>query len=105
MDNQLAQAGNVVGNQVRHCDGDQKTRFKRRSKKAQPFRSFSSEARGRAQLYRVDHPEFAMLSPNGMELLFVADDGGIHQIYTPLIIEIETPGAQPAEPKTEGNGA
>ena len=72
--------------------------------KAQPFRPFLLRlADGRN--YRVDHPEFAMLSPNGMELLFVADDQGIHQICTPLIVEIETPGALPVESKTEGNGA
>ena len=62
----------------------------REAVRAQPFRPFLIRlADGRN--YKVEHPEFAMLSPNGMELLFVADDHGIHQIYVPLIVEIETP--------------
>ena len=64
---------------------------------AQPFRPFLVRlADGRH--YRVDHPELAMLSPHGMKLLFVADDEGIHQIYVPLIVEIEPPsGTRPAQ--------
>jgi hypothetical protein len=76
----------------------------REAVKAQPFRPFLLRlADGRS--HRVDHPEFALLSPDGMELLFVADDEGIHQIYTPLIVEIEMPSTKPAESKSGGNGA
>jgi len=76
----------------------------REAMKAQPFRPFLIRlADGRN--FRVEHPEFAMLGPNGMELLFVGDDQGIHQIYVPLIVEIDTPSTQPAQPGREGNGA
>jgi hypothetical protein len=72
--------------------------------KAQPFRPFILRlADGRS--YKVDHPEFAMLARTGMELVFVADDQGIHQIYVPLIVEIETPSTQPAQSGPQGNGA
>jgi hypothetical protein len=75
----------------------------REAVEAQPFRPFVirlSDGRN----YKVEHSEFAMLSPNGMELLFLADDQGIHQIYVPLIVEIETPSSQQAQPGPNGNG-
>ena len=72
--------------------------------KAQPFQPFEIRlSDGRS--HTVNHPEFAMVSPDGMELLFVADDQGIHQIYVPLITEIETLSSRPAQPGPEGNGA
>jgi hypothetical protein len=71
---------------------------------AQPFRPFLIRlADGRH--YEVDHPEFAMIGRDGMDLLFVADDQGIHHIYVPLIVEIETPSSRPAQPGPGGNGA
>jgi hypothetical protein len=72
--------------------------------KAQPFRRFIIRlSDGRS--YEVDHPEFAMIGRDGMDLLFVADDRGIHHIYVPLIVEIEIPAPQPADPRQGGNGA
>lgn len=72
--------------------------------KAQPFRPFVVRlVDGRN--YQVPHPDFAMLSPAGRELLFVGDDAGIHQIDVLMIVEIETPSSQPAQPGPDGNGA
>jgi hypothetical protein len=45
-----------------------------------------------------------MPAPNGMEFVFIGDDQGIHQIYVPLIVAIETPSAQLAA-GPDGNGA
>ncbi len=60
----------AISNQVREAIG------------AVPFRPFVVRlSDGRS--HKVEHPEFAMLAPSGMELLFVGDDQGIHQImYT-----------------------
>jgi hypothetical protein len=70
--------------------------------KAQPFHPFVVRlVDGRS--YQVPHPDFAMLSPRGHELLFVGDDDGIHQIDVRLIVEIETPSSRPAQP-SQGNG-
>ena len=70
---------------------------------ARPFHPFLVRlADGRR--YEVDHPEFAMLGRDGMDRLFIADDQGIHHIYVPLIVEIETPSAHPAPPGPGGNG-
>jgi hypothetical protein len=71
--------------------------------KGQPFRPFILRlADGRS--YTVSHPEFVMIAPSGMELVFVGDDEGIHMIYVPLIVEIEFPSSQPAQPGRGGNG-
>ena len=59
--------------------------------RAQPFVPFVIHlADGRT--FEVKHPEFAAVSPNGRELLFVADNQGIHQIEMLLVAEIQTPG-------------
>ena len=72
--------------------------------KAQPFRPFTLRlADGRS--YSVSHPEFAMVAPSGMDLVFVGGDEAIHMIYVPLIVEIEFPAPQPAQPGRGGNGA
>jgi hypothetical protein len=72
--------------------------------KAQPFRPFTLRlADGRS--YTVTHPEFAMMAPSGMELVFVGDDEAIHMIYVPLIVEIEFAGVRASQPGSEGNGA
>jgi hypothetical protein len=75
----------------------------REAVKAQPFRPFVVRlVDGRS--YRIPHPDFAMLSPWGRELLFVGDDAGIHQIDVLLIVEIETPSPRPVQSGPEGNG-
>jgi hypothetical protein len=72
--------------------------------KAAPFRPFVVRpVDGRN--YQVPHPDFAMLSPRGQELLFIGDDDGIHQIDMRLIVEVETPSSQLAPPGPAGNGA
>jgi hypothetical protein len=72
--------------------------------KAQPFRPFLVRlVDGRS--YQVPHPDFAMLSPVGRELLFVGDDAGIHQINVLLIVEVETPATPSPQPQPGENGA
>ncbi len=68
----------ATGNQVREAV------------RAQPFVPFIIHlADGRT--FDVPHPEFVAVSPNGRELLFVADDQGIHQFDMLLVAEIEIP--------------
>jgi hypothetical protein len=57
--------------------------------RAQPFRPFIIHlANGRT--FDVPHPEFVAVA-RGRELLFIADDDGIHQFDMRLVAEIETP--------------
>ena len=44
------------------------------------------------------------VAPNASELLFVADDQGIHQIEMLLVAEIETPGVSSPD-AAHGKGA
>jgi hypothetical protein len=74
----------------------------REAVRAQPFQPFILRlADGRS--YQVNHPEFVAVSPNGRELLFVADDQGIHQIEMLLVLEIETPGQPTASAEGDGD--
>ncbi len=71
--------------------------------KAHPFRPFVVRlVDGRS--YHVPHPDFAMLSPAGRELLFIGDDEGIHQIDVLMVVEIETPSSHAGQSKPDGNG-
>jgi hypothetical protein len=74
--------------------------------RAQPFVPFVIHlADGRK--FDVRHPEFAAVSPNGRELLSVADDQGIHQFEMLLVAEIETPPPVPPtnpSPSPSGRG-
>ncbi len=68
----------ATGNQVREAV------------RAQPFVPFIIHlADGRT--FDVPHPEFVAVSPKGRELLFVADDQGIHPFDKLLVAEIEIP--------------
>ncbi len=72
--------------------------------RAQPFVPFVIHlADGRK--FDVRHPEFVAVAPNGRELLFVADDQGIHQFEMLLVAEIETPApALPTNPTPTPSG-
>ena len=74
--------------------------------RAQPFAPFVIHlADGRR--FEVPHPEFVAVSPDGRELLFVADDQGIHQFEMLLVAEIETPppgSSRSPSPSPSGKG-
>lgn len=82
----------------------------RTAMRAQPFRPFHVKlADGRT--FRIDHPEFIAISPNGHEMV-IYDDEGMSLIEMLMVVEVrmakppepqEKPGTQTEPAPTDGN--
>ena len=79
----------------------------RAAMRAQPFRPFHVKlADGRT--FRIDHPEFIAVSPNGREMV-IYDDEGMNLIGMLRVVEVraaepqEKPGTQTEPAPTEGD--
>ena len=55
--------------------------------KAHPFQPFTLRLAD-DRSYVVAYPEFAMVAPSAMELVFVGDDDAVHMIDARCIVEI-----------------
>ena len=73
----------------------------RTAMRAQPFRPFAVRLADE-RTFRVDHPEFIAVSPNGREMA-IYDNEGMSLIDMMLVAEVRMvkPPEPPAEPETE----